>query len=180
METFIVTQHLSYLLGCESWNEPGYIVPVYGVGDSPQRAQHHVQHQDVVVVGKVVVVWAEAAHLYGAREITHKRQVTTQKASTCPTITSKLVQIPFVRKWTAATLIMVQAWIWDILWFQLLCCEDVLRFFVECGSKLVVFGFWTAALAIQTIWLCHLGLQECLRVISVILWTKLLSDNKNK
>ena len=67
MEALIVTQHSSYLLGSESWNQLGYIVPVYGLWHSPQRAQHHVQHQDVVVVRKVVVVRAEAAHLYRDR-----------------------------------------------------------------------------------------------------------------
>ena len=64
MEAFIVTQLCSYLLGREAWYQLGNIVPVYGLGNSPQRAQHHVQDQDVVVVGKVVVVGTEAAHVY--------------------------------------------------------------------------------------------------------------------
>ena len=56
MEAFIVTQHCSYLLGSKARYKLGYVVPIYGLGHSPQRAQHHVQNQDIVVVWKVVVV----------------------------------------------------------------------------------------------------------------------------
>lgn len=53
---------LVYLSGSESRNQLCYVVPVNGLGCSPQRAQNHVQDQDVVVIGEVVVVQTEAAH----------------------------------------------------------------------------------------------------------------------
>lgn len=55
--------HFGYLTGGESWNELCYIIPVNGLGCPPQRAQNHVQDQDIVVIGEVVVVQTEAAHL---------------------------------------------------------------------------------------------------------------------
>lgn len=53
-----------YLLGSEPWNKLGHVVPVNGLRYPPQRAQHHVQNQHIVVIGEVVVVQREAAHLY--------------------------------------------------------------------------------------------------------------------
>lgn len=74
MEGLRTNQHSSYLCGSESWDELGYVVPVYGLGNSPQRAQHHVQNQDIVVVGEVVVVRAEAAHRCTGRNARNSRQ----------------------------------------------------------------------------------------------------------
>lgn len=52
-----------HLIGSKAWNQFGHIVPVDGLGYSPQWAQHHVQNQHVVVIGKIVVVQGEVAHL---------------------------------------------------------------------------------------------------------------------
>ena len=82
MET--VTRCWRYLLGSESWDQLGDVVPVYGLGYSPQGAQHHVQNQDVVVIGEVVVVRAVAAHLYRDRD---KKRVVVSLQWT--TLTSK-------------------------------------------------------------------------------------------
>lgn len=68
-----------YLLGGEAGDELGYIVPVYGLGHSPQRAEHHVQNQDVVIIRKVVVVRAEATHLCKVRERRHRHQGVEKK-----------------------------------------------------------------------------------------------------
>lgn len=73
MEVFIVTQqHCSYLFRSEAWHQFGHILPVYGLRDPPQRPQHHVQNQDIVVVGEIIVVRTEATHLYTDGQQTNK------------------------------------------------------------------------------------------------------------
>lgn len=53
----------SHLLGCEPWHQLGHTVPVDGLLGTPQRAQDHIQDQDVIVIHEVVVVRGEATHV---------------------------------------------------------------------------------------------------------------------
>lgn len=53
----------AYLLGCEARDQHGHVVPVDGLWNTPERAQHHVQDQQVVVIGKVLVQGAVTTHV---------------------------------------------------------------------------------------------------------------------
>lgn len=71
----------AYLFGSEAWHQLGNIVPVYGLDHIPQRAQDHVQHQVVVVIGEVIVVRTEPPHLYRTQN-KRKRRINLQENKT--------------------------------------------------------------------------------------------------
>lgn len=59
-----------YLFGSETWNKLCHTIPVYWLGQSPKGAQHHVQNEHIVVVGKVVVVQGAVTHLWQEHKVT--------------------------------------------------------------------------------------------------------------
>lgn len=58
----------SYLFRCEPWDQLGNILPVYLLRRRPQRAQDHIQDQEIVVIWEVVINRANTIHFCGAQD----------------------------------------------------------------------------------------------------------------